>query len=103
MSVAQELLKAARAAGVIVEAAGDKLKLRAKTAPPAALLAALREHKPELLTVLSALPILTPKASALFQWVPLDLQACQEALEERIGILIADGMPEAKAVREARW
>src|SRR5262249_53558151 len=89
--------------GVIVQAAGDKLKLRAKTAPPAALLAALREHKPELLTVLSALPVFTPKASALFQWLPLDLEATEEALQERIGILIADGMPEAEAVREARW
>ena len=52
MNVAHELLKAALAAGVIVEAAGEKLKLRAKAAPPADLLAALREHKPEILVAL---------------------------------------------------
>jgi hypothetical protein len=51
---AAELLDRAAAAGVEIFLAGDRVKLRAQTAPPADLLAEMRSHKAELVELLAS-------------------------------------------------
>ena len=51
---AHALIAAARAEGLTIGIEGDNLVIETDRDPPAALLAQLREHKAELLAVLSA-------------------------------------------------
>ena len=53
MSVALDLLQRAQQHGLHIEPAGDKLRLRAERQPPDDLLAEMRQHKAELLALLS--------------------------------------------------
>ncbi len=53
MMTAQDVLNAIEAAGGSVAVAGDKLKFRAPVPLPADVMALAREHKPELLALLS--------------------------------------------------
>jgi TubC N-terminal docking domain len=53
MSAALDILKRAKAAGVMLAADGGQLKLKAPKEPPRELLDELRAHKPELLALLS--------------------------------------------------
>src|SRR4029450_1425583 len=93
------ILEQARHLGVSLGVAGDKIKVKGPKRAVEEILPVLREHKPEMM---AALANPAPTLS-IFQWLPLDQENAQEALEERIGILMADGMPEAEAVREAGW
>lgn len=52
MSAARDLLLEASAAGIKLEPAGDKLKVRAPTPPPPALLDKLKTHKADILRLL---------------------------------------------------
>jgi len=51
---AQEVLKMALDCGVMIKVQGDNLRLDAKLAPPNRLLAEIKQHKSELLTLLAA-------------------------------------------------
>jgi hypothetical protein len=51
---AQEVLKMALDCGVMIKVQGDNLRLDAKQAPPNRLLAEIKQHKSELLTLLAA-------------------------------------------------
>ncbi len=53
MSAVAEVLELARRHGVMVEARGDELRLRAATAPPPEVLDALRQHKPGIMAALA--------------------------------------------------
>ena len=98
MSAATAILEQARHLGVSLRVAGDKIKVKGPKRAVEEIVPVLREHKPEVMAALA-----DPPTPSIFQWLPLDQDAVQEALEERIGILMADGMPEAEAVHEAGW
>jgi len=53
MSEVAEVLELARRHGVLVEARGDELRLRATAEPPRDVVDALREHKPEIMAALA--------------------------------------------------
>ncbi|MCZ6610127.1 MAG: hypothetical protein O7A66_09020 [Alphaproteobacteria bacterium] len=53
MSEVAEVLELARRHGVLVEARGDELRLRAATAPPLDVVDALRLHKPQIMAALA--------------------------------------------------
>jgi hypothetical protein len=99
MSAATVILEQARHLGVSLRLAGDKIKVKGPKRAVEEIVPVLREHKPEVMAALAD-PAPTP---SIFQWLPLDQENAREALEERIGIPMADGMPEAEAVREAGW
>ncbi len=61
MSAVAEVLELARRHGVLVEARGDELRLRAASAPPRDVVDALREHKPEIMAALAAMSFETPQ------------------------------------------
>jgi hypothetical protein len=93
MSVARDLLSLARRHGIELRANAGSLRLRADTAPPAKLLDQLREHKADLLALLSSLPPLTAE----------NHEAIVEAIEERAAIREFDGGESSEAAeREAR-
>lgn len=56
MSAALQLLRAAGAAGVTVSLDGDGLALKAQAAPPAEVVAGLRQHKAEVVALLKRAP-----------------------------------------------
>ena len=61
MSEVAEVLELARRHGVLVEARGDELRLRAATAPPLDVVDALREHMPEIMAALAAMSFESPQ------------------------------------------
>src|SRR4029450_6878004 len=95
MSAASAILEQARHLGVNLLLAGDKIKVKGPKRAVEEIVPVLREHKPEVMAALAG----SAPTPGIFQWLPLDQENAQEALEERIGILMADGMPEAEAVR----
>ena len=52
MSVAENILSRARICGMVIEARGDRLKLRSSQKPPDDLLAELQAHKPAIIALL---------------------------------------------------
>jgi hypothetical protein len=94
---AANLLERARSAGIVLLADGDNLRCRGPEEAISALSPELKACKPELLAALRS------KDSTTFRWQPLNPEAIQEALDERVGILMANGMAEEQAVQEARW
>ncbi len=64
MSAVAEVLDLARRHGVLVEARGDELRLRAAAEPPRDVVEALRQHKPEIMAALSTVSPSTPQ-----EWV----------------------------------
>ena len=87
------ILEEARSLNVSLRVEGDRIKAKGSRPAVERLLPALRQHKPELLTALTQ----------LFHWSPLDPASSKEILEERIGILMDAGLPEADALQEASW
>jgi hypothetical protein len=87
------ILEEARSLGVDLRVEGERIKAGGPRPAVERLLPALRAHKPEVLAALTQ----------QFGWSPLDPETSREILDERIGILMAEGMPEAAAVREASW
>ena len=65
MSAVAEVLELARRHGVLVEARGDELRLRAATAPPLDVVEALRQHKPE---IMAAVRVLLSAAAVEWRW-----------------------------------
>jgi len=61
MSEVAEVLELARRHGVLVEARGDELRLRAAAEPPRDVVDALREHKPEIMAALAAMSFESPQ------------------------------------------
>jgi hypothetical protein len=61
------LLARAHSAGLVVVAEGGNLRLRGPVKPPADLLAELRQHKPEVLALLTA-PANDPPAESADHW-----------------------------------
>jgi hypothetical protein len=93
------LLERAKNAGVVLVVDGDNLRCRGPEEAINALVPDLKVHKPEVLAALKT----KPEISRTFNWSPLAPDAIREALDERVGILMANGMPEDMAVQEARW
>jgi len=60
MSVARDILAELRRHGVLLMSVGDRLRLRALTAPPTELLDRLRRHKAEIHALLSIAPTVRP-------------------------------------------
>jgi hypothetical protein len=85
-----EALKAARAAGVELALDGDDLALKAASAPPAALLHALSQHKAEIVV------LLRPAEDG---WSAEDWQVF---FDERAGTVQFDDGPPRAAEAEAR-
>ncbi len=62
MSEVAEVLELARRHGVLVEARGDELRLRATAEPPRDVVDALRLHKPQIMAALATVSPSTPQA-----------------------------------------
>ena len=84
MSEVAEALELARRHGVLVEARGDELRLRAATAPPLDVVDALRQHKPEIMAALATISPGTPQ-----EWVD--------------GVSRLRGTPHPKGVAPESW
>lgn len=88
---AATVLARARAAGLVVEAAGGNLRLRAAAEPPAEILADLRQNKPEVLALLAApaddpsRPLLPP-APVVVGGMPSCLPPAEPAQCEKLAV-----------------
>ncbi len=93
MSVAENILSRARICGMVIEARGDRLKLRSSQKPPDDLLAELQAHKPAIIALLQP---------SNFGWSAEDWQAF---FHERAGIAEYNGdVSRAEAeVRAFEW
>ena len=103
---ALDVLKKAQDAGIRVEIDGDDLVLEAVNAPPPTLIDLLLQYKLDILTALKG----AANDSALenqretFDFNPPgDPANDDEAIRERVAIMMESGMDEAIALREARW
>ncbi len=97
---AAAVLARARAAGLVVEAAGGNLRLRAAAEPPAAILADLRQNKAEVLALLAVAanaPSLPP-APAVATGMPSCLPLAEPA---QPGMLAVRWLPNTPASFEA--
>jgi len=85
----QETMALARGAGIELELVDGRLKLRGDTAPPAALLAALRENRDAVLALLR----IGPDGRSGEFWASL--------LDEFTSVALVDGLPPDEAAKVA--
>jgi hypothetical protein len=91
---AVDVLERAKAAGIELTVIGDRVKLRAPGRPPVDLLEAMRQHKAELLALLTERERQTEIEAA---------ESIGEHLAERAAIMEFDGgLPREQAEVEAR-
>jgi hypothetical protein len=94
---ASEALEAARAAGVRVVADSGHLLLDADSAPPAAILDALKRYKAEILVLLAAQPAKDANRVPLDDWVAwVDMPDVVTVVED----LADEGMKPGRISRE---